>query len=142
MVAFSDFSRDDQDKLGAMLAIHSRHAGHTITIEDLVARWTAFVDELQAGHGFLPSDYEKGLELRGMLEELGECLSEHGRQELIQALLGPDRLFLSLTIPADVTLSCAWWKRYPHSMVNKLHGGAIPTSDVALRSGSRLVQAL
>jgi hypothetical protein len=142
MVAFSDFSRDDQDKLGAMLEIYSRRAGHTIAIEDLVARWTAFVDALQAGHEFSPSDYEKGLELRGMLEELGECLSEHGRQELIQALLGPDRLFLSLTVVANGALSCAWWKRYPQSMVHEPSGGANPASNVTLRSRSRLVRAL
>lgn len=134
MLSFRDFSRDDQDRLGAMLEMQSRRAGHTITIEDLVARWAAFVDGLQAGHGFSASDYQEGLALRGILEELGECLSERGRQTLIQVLLRPDRLFLSLTVPVRGPLSCPWWQRYPQSMVQKLHGGALPRSSAILRS--------
>jgi hypothetical protein len=134
MLAFSDFSRGDQDKLDAMLKVFSRRDGHTITIEDLVSRWAAFVEELQAGHEFSASDYRKGLAVRGILEELGEDLSECGRQTLIQVLLRPDRLFLSLTVPVHGGLSCAWWQRYPPSMAHKLHGGALPRSGAALRS--------
>jgi hypothetical protein len=140
MLAFSDFSRGDQDKLDAMLRLLSRRAGHTSTIEDLVARWAAFVDELQAGHEFSASDYREGLELRGILEELGEGLSERGRQTLIRVLLRPDRLFLALTVPVNGGLSCAWWQRYPQSMAQKLHGGALPRSGVGLRS--RLVRVV
>jgi hypothetical protein len=133
MLAFRDFSPGDQDRLDAMLRLFSRRAGHTITIEDLVARWAAFVDELQAGHEFSASDYKEGLALRGILEELGEGLSERGRQTLIHVLLRPDRLFLSLTVPVHGGLSCAWWQRYPPSMVRQLHSGAPHRSDVALR---------
>lgn len=141
MLAFSDFCCDDQDKLGAMLEIHSRCAGRMITIEDLVAGWAAFVDELQAGREFSLSEYREGLAVRGILEELGECLSEHGRQTLVRALLAPDRLFVNLTIRVEGTLSSAWWNRYPKSMVHNSQGSAIPMSSHTMRSRSRFVQA-
>jgi hypothetical protein len=142
MVAFWDFTCDDQKELGAMLEFFSRRAGHKITIEDLVVGWIAFVDKVQSGHEFLACDYEEGLGLRGMLEELVECLSEPGRQELVRVLLRPDRLFLSLTLPVNGALSRAWWKRYPQSLVQELNDGEISVSDVGLRSGSHLAQTL
>ena len=139
MLAFRDFSPGDQDKLDAMLTVLSRHAGHAIAREDLVARWTALVDELQAGHKFSVSDYQEGLEVRGILEEVGECLSEGGRQKLIRAVLCPDRLFLSLTVPVNSALSCAWWLRCRQSMVQRLYGG--PTS-LSIATRPPLAQAV
>lgn len=140
MITITDLPPDDQKRLDAMLEIFSRRAGCPITIGDLVERWTGFVLALQADCSFSPSDYEEGLRVRGMLEELGEPLSEPGRQQLLSALLESDRRFLSQTIPANGKLSRPWWRRYPPHPTHPQRGGGKPVSSTAQCGTEPLLQ--
>ena len=114
MVKVSDFRLDDQLRLDDMLAVSSRRMDCPLTVEGLVARWNSFVADLNRGHRFSRQDYERALAGRAILDELDECLSAHGRQKLLAAVLESDRHFLSLTAPVNGKSRRPWWQRVPH----------------------------
>lgn len=113
MVKVSDFRPDDQLRLDDMLAVSSTRVDYPLTIEGLVARWNSFVADLNQGRRFSRRDYERALNDRAILDELDECLSAHGRQKLLAAVLESDRHFLSLTAPVNGKLKRPWWYRVP-----------------------------
>jgi hypothetical protein len=116
MVTIAEFLPDDQRKLDAMLEIASRRAGCLITLEALVERWQAFVGELERGHRSSSCELEDELMVRALLEELCECLSEHGRQRVLAGVLDSDRRFLALTVPVNAKAGRQWWDRIPQDM--------------------------
>jgi len=116
MVTSSNFLPEDQRKLDAMLDISSRERGTARSLEALVGRWQVFVAEMERGQRSSSSEYERGLAIRALLDELCECLSPDGRQILLAALLDSDRRFLALTAPANGSLRRRWWKRYPDDL--------------------------
>ncbi|MGD9048692.1 MAG: hypothetical protein PVF77_11625 [Anaerolineae bacterium] len=113
MVTVSEFKPDDQKVLDAMLAVSSGRADSGLTLEGLVARWNSFVAELDRGRRFSHQDYDRALADRAILDELDECLSAHGRQILVAAVLESDRRFLALTAPVNGQLRRPWWQRVP-----------------------------
>jgi hypothetical protein len=113
MVTISEFRPDDQKVLDAMLAVSSRRGGQALTLEELVARWNSFVTELDRGWRFSHQDYEQALANRAILDELDECLSAQGRQQLLATVLEADRRFLALTAPINGQLRRPWWQRIP-----------------------------
>jgi hypothetical protein len=113
MVKVSDFRPDDKHRLEDMLALSSRRVGCPLTIEGLVAGWNSFVADLHRGRRFPHQDYERALRGRAILDELDECLSAHGRQQLLAAVLESDRTFLVLTAPVNGGLRSPWWQRIP-----------------------------
>jgi hypothetical protein len=98
-----------------MLAASSGRADLALTLEGLVARWNSFVTELDRGRRFSHQDYERALADRAILEELDECLSVQGRQQLLAAVLESDRRFLALTAPINGQLRRPWWQRIPQN---------------------------
>jgi hypothetical protein len=115
MVKVSDFRPDDQRRLEDMLVVSSRRVGCPLTIEGLVAGWNSFVADLHRGRRFSHQDYERALRERAILEELDECLSAHGRQRLLGAVLQSDRHFLVLTAAVNGEVRRPWWQRVPQA---------------------------
>jgi hypothetical protein len=115
MGANAEFPYDDRQTLDAMLEICSRPGGSCLTLEYLLNRWTALVDRLGSGARLSRGEYEAELCVRGLLEELLECLSEPGRQVLLRALVEPDRRFLALTMVGSDHPARWWWQRMPPS---------------------------
>lgn len=116
MITVSEFRPDDQKVLDAMLTVSSQPSEVTLTLEGLVVRWNSFVTELDRGRRFSHQDYERALAARAILEELDECLSAHGRQQLLAAVLESDRRFLALTAPVNGQLRRPWWQRVPQNL--------------------------
>jgi hypothetical protein len=112
----AELLRDDRQTLDAMLEIYSRRSGSCLTLEGLLDRWTALVDRLGGETGPARDEYETELCVRGLLEELLECLSEPGRQVLLRALVGPDRQFLALTVGGRSRPERVWWRRVPPAL--------------------------
>ena len=116
MAANTEFLADDRCKLDAMLEIYSRQAGSCLTLECLLGRWTTLVDQLGGRRRASRDEYEAQLRVRGLLDELVECLSEPGRLVLLRALAEPDRRFLALTVAGSGAATRFWWQRVPPAM--------------------------
>jgi hypothetical protein len=113
MDADAEFLFDDRQTLDAMLEIYSRRSGSCLTLGCLLDRWATLVDQLGGEARPSRDEYEAELCVRGLLEELVECLSEPGRQVLLRALVGPDRRFLAQTIVRSDQPARMWWQRIP-----------------------------
>jgi hypothetical protein len=113
MVTVSEFRPDDQKALDAMLAMSSRRGNPAPTLDGLVERWTSFTAALDGGRRFSHQDFAQAVADRAILDELDECLSAHGRQILLAALLEADRRYLARTAPFNGQLGRPWWQRVP-----------------------------
>lgn len=106
------FSSSDQEKIQEKLAVFSNYSKYQISIEYLLHNWATFINDIQAGYKFSIYDYDNDLSVRGMLEEIIECLSKDGQERLLTVLTDLDQKFLNLTV-APANKSNNWWKRYP-----------------------------
>jgi len=106
----------EEDELKSALARIVPATADTVTVDDLLMRWSVLIGEVERGYKLTAYDYTNDLSARDRLEKLSTLLSPELRGKLMNVLAPLDERFVSATETTTHPLSDhphMWWRRIP-----------------------------
>lgn len=106
------WTAEELHEFGPLEERWTERAKYSITVPKLVSRWARFVTVVEAGYGEnrMIEEYWNDLDMRLLLQEALDALSEETAGRLRQAVEPWDRRFRAATVETDPALwSGGWW---------------------------------